>query len=89
MDDEFIGSDGNQMDEEVSTLGTLHRSSVGSNLTASTMSSEFDYTDNDISGLDWYEDRHGSHIVIGCDKGLINWDIDSWGRRSFPSFKLA
>ncbi|CAM9017805.1 unnamed protein product [Wickerhamomyces anomalus] len=89
MDDEFIGSDENQMDEEVSTLGTLHRSSVGSNLTASTMSSEFDYTDNDISGLDWYEDRYGSHIVIGCDKGLINWDIDSWGRRSFPSFKLA
>lgn len=83
------GSSDDQIDEEVSTLGGLHRSSVGSNASATTMASEFDYADNEISGLDWYEDRFGSHIVIGCDKGLINWDIDSWGRRSFPSFRLA
>jgi len=90
-DVESSSEDDLQMDEEVSTLGgnILHRASIGSNASATTMASEFDYADNEISGLDWYEDRYGSHIVIGCDKGLINWDIDSWGRRSFPSFKLS
>lgn len=83
--DEELTSEEELIDEEVATL---HRSSVGSS-SATTMASEFDYADNEISGLDWYEDREGSHIVIGCDKGLINWDIDSWGRRSFPSFKLS
>ncbi|CCH41538.1 hypothetical protein BN7_1079 [Wickerhamomyces ciferrii] len=76
------------MDEEVATISTSHRSSMGSTTTAATMATDFDYADNEISGIDWYEDNQGSHLVIGCDNGLINWDIDSWGRRSFPSVKL-
>ncbi|KAH3664365.1 hypothetical protein WICMUC_005750 [Wickerhamomyces mucosus] len=50
--------------------------------------SEYDYSDNEISGIDWYQDHDGTHLVVGCDLGLINWNIDSWARRSFPSFEL-
>lgn len=75
-------------DSDSDTIDTDLRNMYPS--TSNTMvSSEFDYTDNDISGVDWYEDDSGSHIIIGYDRGLINWDIDSWSRRSFPSFSLA
>lgn len=57
--------------------------------TTSITGSEFDYSDNEISGVDWYENDAGSHIIIGCEKGLVNWDIDSWSRRSFPSYQFA
>ena len=64
-----------------------HRGSTASSY-SSMSGSEFDYFDNEISGLDWYEDSAGSHIVIGCCKGLIKWDVDSWSRRTFPSYAM-
>jgi hypothetical protein len=70
------------VDSEVRLSSREHRGSTSS---YSSQGSEFDYFDNEISGVDWYEDGSGSHIIIGCCKGLIGWDIDSWSRRTFPS----
>lgn len=72
-------------------LVSINSNNGGEHLTHSrtnSVGSEYDYTDNEISGIDWYEDSQGSHLVVGCDKGLIDWTIDSWSRRSFPSYQI-
>lgn len=45
----------------------------------------------DINGVDWYcDDQTGkSHLLVGCDKGLFRWEVDSWSRRCFPSFEIC
>lgn len=73
-------------DSEVRFEVGEHRGSTST--FSSAAGSEFDYFDNEISGVDWYEDRDGSHIIIGCCKGLVNWDIDSWSRRTFASYSM-
>jgi hypothetical protein len=84
IDDTSTSSSGSSSEHSNTFSNPQHRDSD-----STLRGSEFDYADNEISGVDWYEDNFGSHIVIGCDRGLINWDIDSWSRRSFPSFSLA
>ncbi|CAI4656754.1 CRL_G0038510.mRNA.1.CDS.1 [Saccharomyces cerevisiae] len=39
--------------------------------------------ENNISGIDWVEDRNGSSLIIGTDYGIMRWNINSWARRSF------
>lgn len=46
-----------------------------------------EYYDNQINGFAYFQDNKGSHLVVGCDRGLITWDIDSWSRRSFSSYQ--
>ncbi|ONH69361.1 hypothetical protein BON22_0511 [Cyberlindnera fabianii] len=49
--------------------------------------SEYVY-DKEICGVDWFEDREGSHVIIGHETGLLSWNIDTWSRRTFPSFHM-
>lgn len=45
----------------------------------------------DINGIDWYydPDTGKSHLLVGCDKGLFRWEVDSWSRRCFPTFEIC
>lgn len=87
VDEEYGMDIDSDLGYETSSLGRRHhRGSTSS--TSSLTGSEFDYFDNEISGVDWYEDSQGSHVIIGCCKGLIKWNIDAWSRRSFPSFSM-
>ena len=45
--------------------------------------------ENNISGVDWVEDRNGSSLIIGTDYGIMRWNINSWARRSFSSYDLC
>ncbi|CAI4677455.1 CBM_collapsed_G0039150.mRNA.1.CDS.1 [Saccharomyces cerevisiae] len=45
--------------------------------------------ENNISGIDWVEDRNGSSLIIGTDYGIMRWNINSWARRSFSSYDLC
>ncbi|SCU93949.1 LADA_0G05710g1_1 [Lachancea dasiensis] len=45
--------------------------------------------ENSISGIDWMEDEEGSSLVIGTDYGIMKWNINSWARRSFPSYDFC
>ncbi|EJS42706.1 YLR149C [Saccharomyces arboricola H-6] len=45
--------------------------------------------ENNISGINWVEDRNGSSLVIGTDYGIMRWNINSWARRSFSSYDLC
>lgn len=45
--------------------------------------------ENNISGIDWIEDRNGSALVIGTDYGIMKWNINSWARRSFSSYDFC
>ncbi|QLG73894.1 hypothetical protein HG535_0F04060 [Zygotorulaspora mrakii] len=52
--------------------------------------SNADFTEeNNISGIDWIEDRCGSSLVIGTDYGIMKWNINSWARRSFSSYDFC
>ncbi|SCU89664.1 LAFA_0E19878g1_1 [Lachancea sp. 'fantastica'] len=57
--------------------------SRGSDLSANS------HDENNISGIDWMEDEDGSSLVIGTDYGIIKWKINSWARRSFPSYDFC
>ena len=45
--------------------------------------------ENNISGIDWIQDRNGSSLIIGTDYGIIKWNINSWARRSFSSYDFC
>lgn len=45
--------------------------------------------ENNISGIDWIQDRSGSSLIIGTDYGIIKWNINSWARRSFSSYDFC
>ncbi|SCV05353.1 LANO_0H05622g1_1 [Lachancea nothofagi CBS 11611] len=45
--------------------------------------------ENSISGIDWMDDEEGSSLVIGTDYGIMKWNINSWARRSFPSYDFC
>ncbi|CEP61389.1 Gid11p LALA0_S03e01772g [Lachancea lanzarotensis] len=62
---------------------TAPRYSRGSDLSANSND------ENNISGIDWMEDEEGSSLVIGTDYGIIKWKINSWARRSFPSYDFC
>lgn len=47
------------------------------------------YEENNISGIDWVQDQEGNSLVIGTDYGIIKWNINSWARKSFPSFEFC
>ncbi|ODV98640.1 hypothetical protein PACTADRAFT_15056 [Pachysolen tannophilus NRRL Y-2460] len=51
----------------------------------------FEDSSVDINGIDWHYDEvtGKSHLLVGCDKGLFRWEIDSWNRRCFPSYELC
>ncbi|KAL3232294.1 Uncharacterized protein RNJ44_04210 [Nakaseomyces bracarensis] len=52
--------------------------------------SSADFTEeNNISGIDWVEDRNGSSLIIGTDYGIMRWNINSWARRSFSSYDFC
>lgn len=52
--------------------------------------SSTDFTEeNNISGIDWVEDRNGSSLIIGTDYGIMRWNINSWARRSFSSYDFC
>ncbi|KAH3679132.1 hypothetical protein WICPIJ_008740 [Wickerhamomyces pijperi] len=81
----------NQSLSSVESGANLMSNNNGEHLTharTNSFGSEYDYADNEISGIDWYEDTTGSHLIVGCDNGLIDWTIDSWSRRSFPSYQI-
>lgn len=45
--------------------------------------------ENHISGIDWMEDGEGSSLIIGTEYGIMKWNINSWARRSFPSYDFC
>lgn len=58
--------------------------------TRSNSNAIIDYTEeNHISGIDWLQDEEGSSLVIGTDYGIMKWNINSWARRSFPSYDFC
>ncbi|OWB56991.1 hypothetical protein B5S28_g2912 [[Candida] boidinii] len=49
----------------------------------------YKYCDIEITGIEWMQCDYSSSLFIGSNKGLIQWDIDSWKRRCFPSYELC
>ncbi len=62
-------------------LNTNDHSTSSSN---STRTDLYEYSDLDISGLGWTTFDGGS-LIIGTDKGISRWKIDSWRRHCFGS----
>ncbi len=47
-------------------------------------SDAYEFSNVDISGLCW-SGYDGGSLIIGTDKGITRWKIDSWARRCFSS----
>ncbi|CAR25088.1 Gid11p [Lachancea thermotolerans CBS 6340] len=63
--------------------GGTDRTRIGSNPAVSSVE------ENSISGIDWMDDEEGSSLIIGTDYGIMKWNINSWARRSFPSYDFC